>query len=82
MINSDKVVSLRVPQPILEIVDTMVDVRLYSNRAEVLREILRAGMKSIVYHDRGGFCQDLKSIVDCCHDDQCKYHQNCKIYSE
>lgn len=82
MVDSDKVVSLRVPQSILEIVDTMVDVRLYSNRAEVLREILRAGMKSIVYHGNGGFCQDLRQMVDCCHDDQCKYHKNCKIYTE
>jgi hypothetical protein len=80
--DSDRIVYMRVPQPILEVVDTTVAIGLYANRAEVLRELLRNGMKSLLYHDRGGFCQDLKKMVDCCHDDHCKYHKNCKIYSE
>lgn len=78
----DKIIYMRVPQPILEVVDTTVAVGLYANRAEVLRELLRNGMKSLLYNDRGGFCQDLRKMVDYCHDDQCKYHQNCKIFSE
>jgi hypothetical protein len=80
--DADKIVYMRVPQPILEVVDSMVDVRLYSNRAEVLRELLRSGMKSIIYHDRGGYCLDLKKMVDCCHDDECKYHKNCKQFTQ
>ncbi len=79
---TDQIVYMRVPRPILKVVDATVDVGLYSNRAEVLRELLRNGMKSLLYHDRGGFCQDLKKMVDCCHDDECKYHKNCKIYTE
>lgn len=71
---------MRVPQPILDIVDSTVDVGLYSNRAEVLRELLRNGMKSLLYHNHGGFCMDLKKMVDCCNDDDCKYHADCKIY--
>jgi metal-responsive CopG/Arc/MetJ family transcriptional regulator len=82
MNNSDRIVYMRVPQPILEVVDTTVAIGLYANRAEVLRELLRNGMKSLLYHERGGFCQDLKNMVDCCHDEQCKFHENCKIYSE
>lgn len=80
--DSDRIVYMRVPKPILEVVDTTVAIGLYTNRAEVLRELLRNGMKSLLYQDRGGFCQDLKKIVDCCHDDQCKFYRNCKIYSE
>lgn len=78
---SDKIVYMRVPRAILEVVDTTVDVGLYANRAEVLRELLRNGMKSLLFHDRGGFCQDLKKVVDCCHDNQCRYHTRCKIYT-
>ena len=82
MVDSDKIVYMRVPQPILEIVDTTVDIGLYANRAEVLRELLRNGMKSLLYNDRGGFCQDLKKMVDCCHDDECKYHTVCKTFTQ
>uniref|UniRef100_A0A6M3KBG4 Uncharacterized protein n=1 Tax=viral metagenome TaxID=1070528 RepID=A0A6M3KBG4_9ZZZZ len=78
---TDKIVYMRIPQPILDIVDDTVEVGLYSNRAEVLRELLRNGMKSLLYHDRGGYCIDLKKMVDCCHDDECKYHKDCKIYT-
>jgi len=80
--DADKIVYMRVPQPILDVVDSMVSVRLYSNRAEVLRELLRNGMKSLVYHECGGYCQDLRQMVDCCHDDKCKHHKSCKIYTE
>lgn len=81
MVDADRIIYMRVPQPIIDVVDGTVAAGLYSNRAEVLRELLRAGMKSILYHDRGGWCHDLKKIVDCCHDDKCKYHGNCKIYT-
>ena len=78
----DKIVYMRVPQAIIEVVDGTVGAGLYSNRAEVLRELLRSGMKNLLYHDRGGYCHDLHRIVDCCHDDECKYHQECKTYTE
>lgn len=77
----DKIVYMRVPTPILDVVDQTVSAGLYSNRAEVLRELLRNGMKNLLFHQRGGFCMDLKRIVDSCHDDVCKYHNDCKIYT-
>lgn len=77
---TDKIVYMRVPQPILDVVDSTVEVGLYSNRAEVLRELLRNGMKSLLFHERGGYCRDLKKMVDCCKDDQCEYSADCKTY--
>lgn len=73
--DNDKVVYMRVPQPILDVVDTTVSEGMYSNRAEVLRELLRNGMKMFVT----GYCIDLKKFVDCCNDDECEYFDDCSI---
>ncbi len=77
----DKIIYMRVPQSMIEIIDTTVEVGLYNNRAEVMRELLRNGMNTLLYRDRGGFCIDLKKIVDCCHDDLCRHHKACKIFT-
>jgi len=79
---SDQIVYVRLPGAVIEIVDTAVSAGLYKDRTEVLRELVRNGMKNLLYHDRGGYCMDLKQMVDCCHDDQCKYHETCKIYTQ
>jgi len=79
---SDQIVYVRLPDAVIEIVDTAVSAGLYKDRTEVLRELVRNGMKNLLYHDNGGFCIDLKKMVDCCHDDKCQYHKKCKMYSE
>lgn len=79
---SDQIVYVRLPDAVIEIVDTAVSAGLYKDRTEVLRELVRNGMKNLLYHDNGGFCIDLKKMVDCCRDDKCQYHERCKIYRE
>lgn len=79
---SDQIVYVRLPDAVIEIVDTAVSAGLYKDRTEVLRELVRNGMKNLLYHDNGGFCIDLKKMVDCCHDAKCQYHERCKIYRE
>jgi len=79
---SDQIVYVRLPDAVIEIVDTAVSAGLYKDRTEVLRELVRNGMKNLLYHDNGGFCIDLKKIVDCCHNDKCQYYEKCKMYSE
>lgn len=79
---SDQIVYVRLPGAVIEIVDTAVSAGLYKDRTEVLRELVRNGMKNLLYHDRGGYCIDLKKMVDCCHDDVCKHHEKCKIYTK
>jgi len=79
---SDQIVYVRLPDAVIEIVDAAVSSKLYKDRTEVLRELVRNGMKSLLYHDNSGFCIDLKQIVTCCHDNQCKHHEKCKIYTQ
>lgn len=77
---SDSIVYMRVPQSIIELADATVAAKLYSNRAEVLREMLRNGVKNLIFNGCGGFCMDTKKMVDCCHDDQCKYCNRCEVF--
>lgn len=75
---SDSIVYMRVPQPIIELADATVAAKLYSNRAEVLREMLRNGVKNLIFNGCGGFCMDLKKVTGTCHDDACKCREQCK----
>jgi len=79
---SDQIVYVRLPGAVIEIVDTAVSAGLYKDRTEVLRELVRNGIKGVLYKNKGGFCIDLKKIVDCCHDDKCKHHDICKIHTQ
>jgi len=79
---SDQIVYVRLPDAVIEIVDTAVSAGLYKDRTEVLRELVRNGMKNLLYHDNGGFCIDLKKMVDCCHDAKCQYYVKCRIYTQ
>ena len=73
---------IRVPTAIIDIADVTVKTGLYQNRTEVLRELMRRGMRSLLYNGRGGFCIDLKKMVDCCHDDECHHRETCRMYTE
>lgn len=77
---TDQIVYIRLPRAIIEITDATVSAGLYKDRTEVLREIIRNGMKSLLYHG-GGYCIDLKKMVDCCHDDMCAHHRECIAYT-
>lgn len=80
--SDERIISIRLPEAVLTLIDATVEAGLYKNRTEVLREAIRSGMNTLLYRGCGGFCLDLRKIVDCCHDDKCKYNQKCKIYTE
>ncbi|MBU4266135.1 MAG: ribbon-helix-helix domain-containing protein [Candidatus Altiarchaeota archaeon] len=80
--SDEPIISIRLPEAILELVDATVKARLYKNRTEVLREIIRNGVNQLMYRGRGGFCHDLGKMVDCCHDEQCKYCNGCEVFDQ
>ncbi len=82
---TDQIIYVRLPAAVIETADAAVSAGLYKDRTEILRELVRNGMKNLLYHksgENGGFCIDLKKIVNCCHDTRCKYHIRCKTYTE
>lgn len=80
--SDERIITIRLPEAILELVDAAVEARLYRNRTEVLREAIRNGINHLMHAGCGGFCMDLKRIVDCCHDDQCKYCNRCEVFDK
>ena len=80
--SDERVISIRLPEAILELVDATVEARLYKSRTEVLREVIRNGVNHLMYNGCGGFCFNLKQMVDCCHDKQCSHYDKCRIYSK
>jgi len=46
--DADKIVYMRVPQPILEVVDSMVDVRLYSQKRPIVVHVALSLSHSVI----------------------------------
>ncbi len=80
--SNEPIISIRLPEAILDLVDATVEAKLYKNRTEVLRELIRTGVNPLMYKECGGLCQDLKKMVDYCRNNQCKYYNGCSLFDQ